>query len=550
MADEARPGMRRKESNMSDGDLFHADRADNTSPSSRPFVKSQAHLLRPTEENPQPTAVPPPIAAVAGTLGDRHVLCLIGLPERGKPFIAKRLMGYLAFFHGASVKLFDLREYKERAGAPPGSEENAQLLLEDLMSFMSGTSREAAGNLNVPHDTESVDDSDRRSRSEVDSGKVAIIIQSDSYGAFEEKWAGTSKERRRWAVEKLRATPFSFKLIYIEVIVTDEELLKATIRAKNGIRADDEAGTLACLRELSPKIVGYQRKYVTLQDDGSEDDISYIKLINYGQKVVTNRMHGYLRMRIAQFLSVIHPTPHVIYLSRHGQSEYNKLGKIGGNPPLSESGSEYARRLGDWVIPNISAANGRLVKCRLWTSSLQRTILTGAHIPHPLIPESAFSTAEPHAEEECLRPGESGAWEQFSPRVHRNLDEIFAGEYEGMRYEEIKALAPSEAHLRSMDKIGYRYPRGESYFDIIARLDPLVHEIESYHESLLLISHQAVLRLLYSYLMGRPRSGAPKLEIPLHTVIRITYDGWSAPREERFFLGPTPPEASDGQKDL
>ena len=56
----------------------------------------------------------------------------------------------------------------------------------------------------------------------------------------------------------------------------------------------------------------------------------------------------------------------------------------------------------------------------------------------------------------------------MSPRVYRNLDEIFAGEYEGMRYDEIRAMAPSEAHLRSMDKIGYRYPRGESYFDILA----------------------------------------------------------------------------------
>lgn len=66
----------------------------------------------------------------------------------------------------------------------------------------------------------------------------------------------------------------------------------------------------------------------------------------------------------------------------------------------------------------------------------------------------------------------------------------------------------------------------------------LVHELESYHEPLLLVSHQAVLRLMYAYLMGKPRSSAPKIEIPLHTVIRITYDGWNPPHEERFVLGP------------
>ena len=136
-------------------------------------------------------------------------------------------------------------------------------------------------------------------------------------------------------------------------------------------------------------------------------------------------------------------------------------------------------------------------------------------------------------------------------------DEIFAGEYEGMRYEDIKRLRPDEASLRSMDKIGYRYPRGESYFDILARLDPLVHEMESYRERLLIVSHQAVLRVLYAYLMGKPRSSAPKIEIPLHTVMKITYDGWNPPVEERIPLGPEPlpvmtdpSQGPDGQKNL
>ena len=78
--------------------------------------------------------------------------------------------------------------------------------------------------------------------------------------------------------------------------------------------------------------------------------------------------------------------------------------------------------------------------------------------------------------------------------------------------------------------------------------------MESYHEPLLIVSHQAVLRVLYAYLMGKPRSSAPKIEIPLHTVMKITYDGWNPPSEERFYLGPepiaivpdVPPEPSSG----
>ena len=55
-----------------------------------------------------------------------------------------------------------------------------------------------------------------------------------------------------------------------------------------------------------------------------------------------------------------------------------------------------------------------------------------------------------------------------------------------------------------------------------------------------LASRQAVLRVLYAYLMGRPRTSAPKIDIPLHTVMKITYDGWNPPKEERFYLGPEP----------
>ena len=56
--------------------------------------------------------------------------------------------------------------------------------------------------------------------------------------------------------------------------------------------------------------------------------------------------------------------PQVIYLSRHGQSEYNVLGKIGGNPPLSEFGDTYAERLGKWVPDNVWRQDGQLVKVR------------------------------------------------------------------------------------------------------------------------------------------------------------------------------------------
>ena len=35
-----------------------------------------------------------------------------------------------------------------------------------------------------------------------------------------------------------------------------------------------------------------------------------------------------------------------------------------------------------------------------------------------------------------------------------------------------------------------RYPRGESYTDLIARLEPIAHEMERQREPLLIVAHQ------------------------------------------------------------
>jgi broad specificity phosphatase PhoE len=74
---------------------------------------------------------------------------------------------------------------------------------------------------------------------------------------------------------------------------------------------------------------------------------------------------------------------------------------------------------------------------------------------------------------------------------------------DGMTYEEIEANYPEEFALRRENKLGYRYPRGESYLDVISRLDPLIQELESYQEPVLIVGHQGVLRLIYAYFMVR-----------------------------------------------
>ena len=49
-----------------------------------------------------------------------------------------------------------------------------------------------------------------------------------------------------------------------------------------------------------------------------------------------------------------------------------------------------------------------------------------------------------------------------------------------------------------------RNPSGESYMDVIQRLEPVIIEIERERECMCVVAHQAVLRALYGYFMKIP----------------------------------------------
>tara|TARA_B110000003_G_scaffold98287_1_gene100463 strand:- start:5063 stop:6826 length:1764 start_codon:yes stop_codon:yes gene_type:complete len=498
------------------------DDADRAS-SPRLYAKSMEDLLTARAHNPAPTTVPPPIAALAGNIGERHVLVFVGLPLRGKRTIALRLTRYLRFFHGARCRAFDVAYAGHRGDAATSS------LVNNLRDFLR------SGDAITDVCTEYGIEAKEASAKHVDSGRVAVVYSSDASATFYETWSGTSKERRRAILKELEDLErdldstgprrMKVKTIFIETTLTREELVEEVLAqrvardARNGrVREDEiEAAKESWRRRLDE----YRKLYVTLQEDGSEDDLSYIKLYNYGERVQTNKMRAYLPQRIVQFLTATHPTAHKIYLCRHGESEYNVTGRLGGNSGITAKGVAFSEILSRFALEKICGMERRdddgddgegrwcetprTVRARLWTSSLLRTIATAANIEHPTV--------------------HNGEWEQMSPRVYRNIDEIFAGDCEGMTPEEIVEKNPQAAYLRSMDKIGYRYPRGESYFDLISRLEPCIQEMESYTEPVLIVSHQAILRLIFAYLTGCARERAPGMNTFSQNVIyEITLD--------------------------
>ncbi len=229
------------------------------------------------------------------------------------------------------------------------------------------------------------------------------------------------------------------------------------------------------------------------------------------QHFVVHNVKGFLQQKVVNFIMNLRTTSHSFFLSRHGQSEYNDLGRIGGDSGLTVHGVNYARKLAEFVDRrSVHDKDGKEVPARLWTSTMRRTRETTQFIPQNKI--TLRSESDPSAETE---------WVQMRPRAWHHLDELFAGSCDGMTYEEIEQRFPQEWERRNVDKLAYRYPRGESYLDVIARLEPIIIEMERHQENLLIVAHQGILRIIYAFYMGLSRSEAPYVSVPLNCVVEL-----------------------------
>lgn len=92
---------------------------------------------------------------------------------------------------------------------------------------------------------------------------------------------------------------------------------------------------------------------------------------------------------------------------------------------------------------------------------------------------------------------------------------------DGLTYQEISDRYPEDFAARDEDKYNYRYRGGESYRDVVIRLEPIIMELER-SEDILIVTHQAVLRCVYAYFMERSQKESPWMNIPLHTLIKLT----------------------------
>jgi len=277
--------------------------------------------------------------------------------------------------------------------------------------------------------------------------------------------------------------------------------------------------------DFKKRIAAYESAYTTIGDYEEEHNMQYIKLIDVGRKVVHHRLQGFLACGIASYLSTFNLSPRQIWLTRHGKSIDNTMSKIGGDSDLTEEGQTYGTALYNFIG----------VKRLAWEEEQKAKIQELSQIPQagdrtPPYPELLGDLDEKNF---CVwtsmlkRSIQTGhdfqEDENYDVKNWEMLNELDAGSFEGMTYDEIENNHPEEFKKRSENKLTYIYPGvgGEGYLQVISRLRDLVRELERIKDHVLIIGHRSVARVLMAYFMDLTRDDIADLDMPLGMLFAI-----------------------------
>ncbi|KAJ2989711.1 hypothetical protein NUW58_g3327 [Xylaria curta] len=373
---------------------------------------------------------------------------MVGLPARGKSYIAQRAQRYLTWLSIPS-KTFNVGNYRRHDAPQPSAD------------FFDNSNTE---------------------------GERRRIFDATN----------STKERRKWVMDLCARE--GIEVLFVESKCDDEELIMANIRDVKTTSPDYQGqDPEAAALDFRNRIKHYERVYKTIDEDGDESHYTYLKMMDVGSQVIINRIQDYLQSRVVYYLMNLHIRPRSVWLSRHGESMYNLSGRIGGDAELSPRGQQYAKKLPELVRQSVGGDRPLTV----WTSTLKRTIATARYLPA-----------------------------NYNQLQWKALDELDAGVCDGMTYQEIKDVYPEDFVARDEDKYNYRYRGGESYRDVVIRLEPIIMELER-SEDILIVTHQAILRCIYAYFMKKDQSRSPWMNVPLHCLIKLTPRAYGTD-EERY----------------
>lgn len=410
---------------------------------------------------------------------DSHgvVMVMVGLPARGKSFTSRKVETFLQW-KGIETRMFNVGRYRRCLKSP---EESGGSEFFDSRNAIAKAAREAAA-------AEALQDALQYLDS---GGKIAILDATNSTTARRCSILETVGAHRNGA----------YSVIFVEVICDDKQVVDANMRNKVAHSPDFRHMEMErALGDLQCRIAKYESVYETVQDNEG----AYIKLFNLSSKVMAQHCYGRIAKSLLPFLMAIHIGARPIWLVRAGNKDgdraCNRLAQLSGR------GHAFAQSLATWVEARSEEYWRRAGKQRQPTQVLTSTM--------PRAVATVCYTDLKHDQTSALNPIDKGAigvgWWDTECRA------------DAPPWEEVERRHPDFWSQWHKDPLLCRFPGGESYMDVLRRLESVLVEVELCTRPVLVVGHITTLQLLLSYFLGLPVRDAWKLTVPKHTVMEAT----------------------------
>jgi len=123
----------------------------------------------------------------------------------------------------------------------------------------------------------------------------------------------TNSTRSRRTMLLAECKKHNIQVMFIESICKDESLVLHNIMSVKLSSPDyKDMDPEQAVEDFKARIVHYKEAYEPI----TEEELTYIKLINVGSQVIINHIQGYLQSRIVYYLMNLHIAPRNIFFSR------------------------------------------------------------------------------------------------------------------------------------------------------------------------------------------------------------------------------------------
>lgn len=450
------------------------------------------------------------------------VIVCVGLPARGKSYITKKLQRYLNWMQ-YNTKIFNVGNTRRMVNVFTPSNYPVQGPTVDHSTPSPAISNANLKNMDQNQDASLFDHNNKKNlqireqwaRDTLDHLLDYLLSDDGNVGIFDA--TNTTKKRRKWVVETInKRTKGLVKILFLESICTDAELLEKNIRLKLSGPDYKNMDPEVALSDFRSRLHNYEKVYETIDEEEENEnekfDIQYVKIINAGKKVISYNISGYLSSQCVFFLLNFNLSDRQIWLTANGQSVFNCENRLGGDPDLTKSGIAFAKALPKFIAKKRqefklrqynkefindtntfkTSTNGTSQNFNIWTSTLKRTIETAHYFPK----------------------------DEFYFKSYKILNDLCCGIFDSITEKEFRTLHTEEYNESLQNKLSYRYPGlgGESYLDVISRLRPIIIELERLKDHVLIVSHRVIIRVLLCYFMNLNKEMLTELEVQYNYV--------------------------------